>query len=171
MSSAARRPAPRANRPGAQPDRPLHCAGRKGWSAHSVSRRHPYARGSFLGNPVRSRASLACRLLCIARVRHHSWTCACRAVELLVVGQLRLQAIHTPGPHTRFYVPMRRRPRVDRRHAAYRGTGRTDLPSGDAGALYESLFESRADARSDIEGISSARIPGTLSLDHRQVVG
>ncbi len=61
--------------------------------------------------------------------------------ELLVVGRLRLQAIHTPG-HTRDSMCLSVEDRVFTGDTLLiGGTGRTDLPSGDAGALYESLFE------------------------------
>ena len=61
--------------------------------------------------------------------------------ELLVVGRLRLQALHTPG-HTRDSMCLRVEDRVFTGDTLLIGaTGRTDLPSGDAGALYESLFE------------------------------
>jgi glyoxylase-like metal-dependent hydrolase (beta-lactamase superfamily II)/rhodanese-related sulfurtransferase len=61
--------------------------------------------------------------------------------ELLVVGRLRLQAIHTPG-HTRDSMCLCVEDRVFTGDTLLiGGTGRTDLPSGDAGALYESLFE------------------------------
>jgi glyoxylase-like metal-dependent hydrolase (beta-lactamase superfamily II)/rhodanese-related sulfurtransferase len=61
--------------------------------------------------------------------------------ELLVVGRLRLQALHTPG-HTRDSMCLHVEDRVFTGDTLLiGGTGRTDLPSGDAGALYESLFE------------------------------
>ena len=61
--------------------------------------------------------------------------------ELLVVGRLRLQALHTPG-HTRDSMCLCVEDRVFTGDTLLIGaTGRTDLPSGDAGALYESLFE------------------------------
>jgi glyoxylase-like metal-dependent hydrolase (beta-lactamase superfamily II) len=61
--------------------------------------------------------------------------------ELLVVGRLRLQAIHTPG-HTRDSMSLCVEDRVFTGDTLLIGaTGRTDLPSGDAGALYESLFD------------------------------
>jgi rhodanese-related sulfurtransferase len=60
--------------------------------------------------------------------------------DMLAVGSLRLQFMHTPG-HTRDSTCI---------HVADRlftgdtlligGTGRTDLPTGDANALYDSLF-------------------------------
>jgi glyoxylase-like metal-dependent hydrolase (beta-lactamase superfamily II)/rhodanese-related sulfurtransferase len=61
--------------------------------------------------------------------------------ELLVVGRLRLQALHTPG-HTRDSMCLRVEERVFTGDTLLiGGTGRTDLPSGDAGALYDSLFD------------------------------
>ena len=64
-----------------------------------------------------------------------------RSGELLVIGQLRLQALHTPG-HTRDSMCLCVEDRVFTGDTLLIGaTGRTDLPSGDAGALYDSLFE------------------------------
>ncbi|MEP7312196.1 MAG: MBL fold metallo-hydrolase [Pseudomonadota bacterium] len=64
-----------------------------------------------------------------------------RGGELLVVGRLRLQALHTPG-HTRDSMCLIVEDRVFTGDTLLiGGTGRTDLPSGDAGALHESLFE------------------------------
>jgi glyoxylase-like metal-dependent hydrolase (beta-lactamase superfamily II)/rhodanese-related sulfurtransferase len=61
--------------------------------------------------------------------------------ELLIVGRLRLQALHTPG-HTRDSMCLCVEECVFTGDTLLiGGTGRTDLPSGDAGALYESLFE------------------------------
>jgi len=64
-----------------------------------------------------------------------------RGGELLIVGRLRLRAIHTPG-HTRDSMCLCVEDRVFTGDTLLiGGTGRTDLPSGDAGALYDSLFE------------------------------
>jgi glyoxylase-like metal-dependent hydrolase (beta-lactamase superfamily II)/rhodanese-related sulfurtransferase len=61
--------------------------------------------------------------------------------ELLVVGRLRLQALHTPG-HTRDSMCLCIEDRVFTGDTLLIGaTGRTDLPSGDAAALHDSLFE------------------------------
>lgn len=60
--------------------------------------------------------------------------------EMVAVGRLRLQAIHTPG-HTQDSMCLLLEDRVltgDTLHIG--GTGRTDLPSGDPEALYDSLF-------------------------------
>jgi glyoxylase-like metal-dependent hydrolase (beta-lactamase superfamily II)/rhodanese-related sulfurtransferase len=60
--------------------------------------------------------------------------------ELLVVGRLRLQAFHTPG-HTQDSMCLRVEDRLFTGDTLLMGaTGRTDLPSGDAEALYDSLF-------------------------------
>ncbi|MGB6357056.1 MAG: MBL fold metallo-hydrolase [Steroidobacteraceae bacterium] len=61
--------------------------------------------------------------------------------DLLVVGRLRLQSLHTPG-HTRDSMCLCTEDRVFTGDTLLIGaTGRTDLPSGDAGALYDSLFD------------------------------
>jgi glyoxylase-like metal-dependent hydrolase (beta-lactamase superfamily II)/rhodanese-related sulfurtransferase len=61
--------------------------------------------------------------------------------ELLAIGELRLQALHTPG-HTADSMCLCVEDRVFTGDTLLIGaTGRTDLPSGDAGALYQSLFE------------------------------
>ncbi len=60
--------------------------------------------------------------------------------ELLVVGRLRLQALHTPG-HTRDSMCLRVEDRVFTGDTLLiGGTGRTDLPTGDPDALHDSLF-------------------------------
>lgn len=60
--------------------------------------------------------------------------------ESLIVGKLRLQVLHTPG-HTADSMSLVADDRVFTGDALLiGGTGRTDLPSGDAAALYDSLF-------------------------------
>src|SRR5271169_2684685 len=60
--------------------------------------------------------------------------------ELLLVGRLRLQAIHTPG-HTRDSMCLAVEDRVFTGDTLLiGGTGRTDLPTGDPDQLYDSLF-------------------------------
>jgi glyoxylase-like metal-dependent hydrolase (beta-lactamase superfamily II)/rhodanese-related sulfurtransferase len=61
--------------------------------------------------------------------------------DMLLVGQLRLQAMHTPG-HTRDSMCILAGDKVFTGDTLLiGGTGRTDLPTGDPDALYESLFE------------------------------
>ncbi|ACV35042.1 MBL fold metallo-hydrolase [Accumulibacter sp.] len=60
--------------------------------------------------------------------------------EMVMLGKLRLQAIHTPG-HTADSLCLRVEDRLFTGDTLLFGaTGRTDLPSGDPEALYDSLF-------------------------------
>lgn len=60
--------------------------------------------------------------------------------ETLVVGELRLHVLHTPG-HTADSICVRLPGRVLTGDTLLLGgTGRTDLPTGDPDALYDSLF-------------------------------
>jgi rhodanese-related sulfurtransferase len=60
--------------------------------------------------------------------------------EMLLIGALRLQVLHTPG-HTRDSMCLRVEDRLFTGDTLLIGaTGRTDLPSGDPDALYDSLF-------------------------------
>jgi glyoxylase-like metal-dependent hydrolase (beta-lactamase superfamily II)/rhodanese-related sulfurtransferase len=60
--------------------------------------------------------------------------------DMVLVGKLRLQVLHTPG-HTRDSMSLVAEDRVFTGDTLLiGGTGRTDLPTGDSGALYDSLF-------------------------------
>jgi glyoxylase-like metal-dependent hydrolase (beta-lactamase superfamily II) len=60
--------------------------------------------------------------------------------DMLAIGTLRLQALHTPG-HTRDSMCLLTEDRVFTGDTLLIGaTGRTDLPTGDPEALYDSLF-------------------------------
>ena len=60
--------------------------------------------------------------------------------EMVVVGRLRLQVMHTPG-HTRDSICLLVEDRLFTGDTLLIGaTGRTDLPTGDPEALYDSLF-------------------------------
>lgn len=60
--------------------------------------------------------------------------------DMLIFGSLRLMAMHTPG-HTRDSMCFVGPDRVFTGDTLLiGGTGRTDLPTGDPGALYDSLF-------------------------------
>lgn len=62
--------------------------------------------------------------------------------EMLVIGKLRMRAIHTPG-HTRDSMCLLLGDRVFTGDTLLiGGTGRTDLPSGNPEALFHSLFDS-----------------------------
>jgi glyoxylase-like metal-dependent hydrolase (beta-lactamase superfamily II)/rhodanese-related sulfurtransferase len=61
--------------------------------------------------------------------------------EMIVVGKLRLQVLHTPG-HTSDSMCLVAEDRLFSGDTLLIGaTGRTDLPTGDAEALYDSLFK------------------------------
>src|SRR6201996_692127 len=61
--------------------------------------------------------------------------------DMLIAGQLKLKAMHTPG-HTRDSLCLVMDDRVFTGDTLLiGGTGRTDLPTGDPHALYESLFD------------------------------
>lgn len=61
--------------------------------------------------------------------------------DMLIVGTLRLKALHTPG-HTRDSMSLILDDRVFTGDTLLiGGTGRSDLPTGDPHQLYESLFE------------------------------
>ncbi|HLK23341.1 MAG TPA: MBL fold metallo-hydrolase [Caulobacteraceae bacterium] len=61
--------------------------------------------------------------------------------DMLLVGKLRVRAIHTPG-HTRDSMCLIAEDRVFTGDTLLiGGTGRTDLPTGDPNQLYESLFD------------------------------
>ncbi|KQT10290.1 MBL fold metallo-hydrolase [Ramlibacter sp. Leaf400] len=60
--------------------------------------------------------------------------------DMVVVGKLRLQVLHTPG-HTRDSMCLHVEDRVFTGDTLLiGGTGRTDLPTGDSSALHDSLF-------------------------------
>jgi len=60
--------------------------------------------------------------------------------DLLLVGKLRIRALHTPG-HTRDSICLLVEDRVFTGDTLLiGGTGRTDLPTGDPDQLYDSLF-------------------------------
>ena len=64
-----------------------------------------------------------------------------RRDDMLLVGNLRIRALHTPG-HTADSMCLVAGDRVFTGDTLLiGGTGRTDLPTGDPQALYESLFE------------------------------
>lgn len=98
-----------------------------------------------------------------------------RGGELLVIGKLRLQAMHTPG-HTRDSMCLLVEDVVFTGDTLLiGGTGRTDLPSGDPEALYDSLFNHvlkldpalRVFPAHDYKGRSSSTIGDELANNPR----
>ena len=88
--------------------------------------------------------------------------------EMLIVGKLRLQVLHTPG-HTRDSMCLCVEDRVFTGDTLLiGGTGRTDLPSGDPEALLRQPVRPAAAARPGAQGLSGARIQGPHPLDHRR---
>ncbi|HKT76436.1 MAG TPA: MBL fold metallo-hydrolase [Sphingobium sp.] len=70
--------------------------------------------------------------------------------DMLRVGELRLRILHTPG-HTRDSMCLVAADRVFTGDTLLiGGTGRTDLPTGDPGALYDSLFSKLLKLPSDM---------------------
>jgi glyoxylase-like metal-dependent hydrolase (beta-lactamase superfamily II)/rhodanese-related sulfurtransferase len=60
--------------------------------------------------------------------------------DMLIVGKIRIRALHTPG-HTRDSMSLLVQDRIFSGDTLLIGaTGRTDLPTGDPDALYDSLF-------------------------------
>ena len=131
-----------ADRPGDPPDRPLSgLAARDGLRIRYVIDTHTHADHFSAARALRPDSS-AYRSSCTARARRRSSTCGCDDGDMLVVGKLRLQAMHTPG-HTRDSMCLRVEDRVFTGDTLLIGaTGRTDLPTGDPHALYDSLFNS-----------------------------
>ena len=69
------------------------------------------------------------------------------------------------GPHARFDVPAGRGPRLTGDTLLIGGTGRTDLPTGDPEALYDSLFNKLLQLDPALQGLSGARLQGPQPLD------
>ncbi len=95
--------------------------------------------------------------------------------ELLQLGSLKVRAIHTPG-HTRDSMCLTCEDRVFTGDTLLiGGTGRTDLPTGDPDALYDSLFAKllKLDAATsvypahDYKGRSSSTIGAELADNPR----
>jgi glyoxylase-like metal-dependent hydrolase (beta-lactamase superfamily II)/rhodanese-related sulfurtransferase len=122
-----------------QVDRYLALAARDGLRIHYLIDTHTHA------DHFSATRQLA-RQLDVPVVMHHASPAPfvdlrVQGGELLIVGRLRLQALHTPG-HTRDSMCLRVEDRVFTGDTLLiGGTGRTDLPTGDASALYDSLFE------------------------------
>jgi glyoxylase-like metal-dependent hydrolase (beta-lactamase superfamily II)/rhodanese-related sulfurtransferase len=95
--------------------------------------------------------------------------------ETLIAGELKLTALHTPG-HTRDSMSLVMADRVFTGDTLLiGGTGRSDLPTGDPHALYESLFEkllrlppaTRVYPAHDYKGRSHSTIGGEIADNPR----
>src|SRR5690606_29933968 len=95
--------------------------------------------------------------------------------DMLAVGRLRLKALHTPG-HTRDSMCLLVRDRIFTGDTLLIGaTGRTDLPTGDPEALYDSLFngvlkldpELKVFPAHDYKGARSSTIGAELASNPR----
>ena len=95
--------------------------------------------------------------------------------SMLAIGNLRLTAMHTPG-HTRDSMCLVALDRVFTGDTLLiGGTGRTDLPTGDPEALYESLFdrllkldpETKVYPAHDYKGRSHSTIAAELAANPR----
>jgi glyoxylase-like metal-dependent hydrolase (beta-lactamase superfamily II)/rhodanese-related sulfurtransferase len=88
--------------------------------------------------------------------------------EMILVGNLRLRVLHTPG-HTRDSICLVLPDRVLTGDTLLiGGTGRTDLPTGDASALYESLFHRllTLDPKLAVYPAHDYRKQGSSTLEH-----
>jgi glyoxylase-like metal-dependent hydrolase (beta-lactamase superfamily II)/rhodanese-related sulfurtransferase len=95
--------------------------------------------------------------------------------DMLIAGTLKLTAMHTPG-HTRDSMCLVMEDRVFTGDTLLiGGAGRTDLPTGDPQALYESLFErllklpgeTRVYPAHDYKGRDSSTIAGEIASNPR----
>jgi glyoxylase-like metal-dependent hydrolase (beta-lactamase superfamily II) len=91
--------------------------------------------------------------------------------ETIIVGELRLHLLHTPG-HTRDSMCVVLADRVLTGDTLLLGgAGRTDLPTGDPEALYESLFERVLRLEGSLlvyPGHNYKRLPATTLDEQRQ---
>ena len=87
--------------------------------------------------------------------------------DMILVGRLRLQVMHTPG-HTRDSMCLQVEDHLFTGDTLLFGaTGRTDLPTGDPDALYDSLFSAHPAAGRGAQGASGARLQGRRRVDDR----
>ncbi len=121
-----------------QLDRYLALAARDGLRIRTLIETHTHA-DHFSASPLLAR-QLGARVA-MHRLSPSPWVdLRVDDGDLLMVGQLRLQVMHTPG-HTRDSIGILVDDHLFSGDALLiGGTGRTDLPGGDSGVLYDSLF-------------------------------
>lgn len=121
-----------------QVDRYLALAARDGLRIHYVIDTHTHADHFSAGRALAQQ-------LRVPLVMHRATTAPQVDMrvddgDMLLVGKLKLQVLYTPG-HTVDSMSLVAEDRVFTGDTLLiGGTGRTDLPSGDSGALYDSLF-------------------------------
>lgn len=121
-----------------QVDRYLALAARDGLRIHYVIDTHTHADHFSAGRALAQQ-------LRVPLVMHRASTAPQVDVrvddgDMLLVGKLKLQVLYTPG-HTVDSMSLVAEDRVFTGDTLLiGGTGRTDLPTGDSGALYDSLF-------------------------------
>ena len=121
-----------------QLDRYLALAARDGLRIRTLVETHTHA-DHFSASPLLAR-QLGARVV-MHRLSPSPWVdLRVDDGDLLMVGKLRLQVMHTPG-HTRDSISLLVEDHLFSGDALLiGGTGRTDLPGGDSGVLYDSLF-------------------------------
>ena len=121
-----------------QLDRYLALAARDGLRIRTLVETHTHA-DHFSASPLLAR-QLGARVV-MHRLSPSPWVdLRVDDGDLLMVGKLRLQVMHTPG-HTRDSISVLVEDHLFSGDALLiGGTGRTDLPGGDSGVLYDSLF-------------------------------
>ena len=121
-----------------QIDRYLGLAAREGLRLHYLVDTHTHADHFSASRELALRLDIPVVMHRLSPAPHA--TMRIEDGELLRIGGIRLKAIHTPG-HTRDSMCLATEDRVFTGDTLLiGGTGRTDLPSGDPEALYDSLF-------------------------------
>ena len=127
-------------RSASRPARSLPRARDRARHAHPLRRRDAHARRSLLGGARARPPARRARRHAPAVARRRSPTSASTTASRSIVGKLRVRVLHTPG-HTDDSMCLVFEDRVLTGDTLLiGGTGRTDLPTGDPDALYDSLF-------------------------------
>ena len=122
----------------AQLDHYIGVAAREGLRIHYVIDTHTHADHFSASRELGKRLRAPVVMHRLSPAPHADFRLA--DAEILRVGNLRFQALHTPG-HTRDSMCLVVEDRVFTGDTLLiGGTGRTDLPTGDPEALYDSLF-------------------------------
>lgn len=121
-----------------QVDRTLGIVAREGLALRHVIETHTHADHFTAARALRARSGA--RIVMHAQSQASDVDLRVEDGHQLVLGQMRLKVLHTPG-HTADSMCLVAEDRVFTGDTLLiGGTGRTDLPSGDPGALFDSLF-------------------------------